>query len=228
MFASVSHLQPRPTLDPKLLARVRPVAAASARVLPVAPALESLFGGRGLQRGSTVRITAPRGGGGSTLALTVLSAPSAAGHWCGVVGMADPGVAGMVGLGIDLRRVVFVPTPGTAWPSVVGELIDGADMVLVRCEQQIAHPIARNLVAKARDRQVTLVIVTSTPEQWPLPSDVELSISGATWSGADGGYGHFVSRRATVSASGRRGAVREHVAALWLPSSDGDVAVATR
>jgi hypothetical protein len=173
-----------------------------------------------------VRITAPRGSGGSTLGLTVLSAASAAGHWCGVIGMADPGVAGMVGLGVDLRRVVFVPTPGPAWPSAVGELIDGADLVLLRCERTVAHPIARNLVAKARDRQVTLVIVTSSPSQWPLPSDVELSIADATWSGPDGGYGHFVSRRATVSASGRRGAVREHVAALWLPSRDGDVAVA--
>jgi hypothetical protein len=226
MFASVRHLQPRPTLDPKLLAQVRPIAAASSRVLPVVPALQSLFGPRGLQRGSTVRITAQRGSGGSTLALTVLSAPSAAGHWCGVVGMADPGVAAMVGLGVDLRRVVFVPAPGAAWPSAVGELIDGADIVLVRCERPVTHPVARNLVAKARDRQVTLVIVTSTPEQWPLPSDVELSISDARWSGADGGYGHFVHRRAVVSASGRRGAVREHVAALWLPSSDGDVAVA--
>ena len=228
MFVSSRNLQPRPAIDPKLAAQVRPTVAASSRQLPVVGALESFFIRGGLQRGSTIRVSAPRGSGGSTLALTLLSAPSAAGHWCGVVGMADPGVAAMVGLGIDLRRVVFVPIPGMAWASVVGELIDGADVVLIRCDHEVAHAVARNVVAKARDRQVALVISSSSPKQWPLPSDVELSISSASWTGADGGHGYLASRQVSVSAIGRRGATRERTSQLWLPASDGGVAVAHR
>jgi len=73
--------------------------------------------GGGLRRGSTVVVEAAPGLGGLSLALSLLTASSANGHWAGVVGVDDPGVVAMAELGVDLRRVLFVPRPRGAWPS---------------------------------------------------------------------------------------------------------------
>ena len=223
MFASVDRLESRPAPDEHLISRIRPMVAPSARLLPVVEALQPLLPDGGLRRGSTTVVVAPPGHGGATLALTLLSAPSAAGHWCGVVGMGDPGITAMTELGVDLRRVVFVPTPGGKWAEVAGELIDGTDVILIRLGLPVPHAVARNLIAKARDRSAVLVILTATSGQWPIGGDVELSIPHAAWVGANAGHGHLAGRRAAVSVIGRRGANQEHTATLWLPSASGDV-----
>ena len=68
---------PRPSLSPELLARVRPVALAKSRTLPLGEPWRALVPDAGLRRGSTVVVEAPVGLGGLSLALSLLSEASA-------------------------------------------------------------------------------------------------------------------------------------------------------
>lgn len=223
MFVSPRPLPDRPALDGNLAARVRPLASAMARQVPVVPSLEHLLGG-GLQRGTVAVVVARPGNGGATLGLTLLSAASSAGHWCGVVGLHDPGVVAMADLGIDLRRVVFVPTAGE--PSdVASDLVDGVDVVLLAPRGPVPYGAARHLAAKVRDRKAVLVVVVSLEMHWPLPGDVDLEVVDARWSGVDHGHGRLAARQATVLARGRRRGGAVTSATLWLPSERGEVAL---
>src|ERR1019366_8519460 len=82
----------RPELPPALVARARPVSTAAVRLLPLSAPLAPLFPDGALRRGSTTVVTGGPGPGATTLALALLAAPSTSGSWCGVVGLADPGV----------------------------------------------------------------------------------------------------------------------------------------
>ncbi len=123
---------PRPSLSPELLAHVRPVSLAKSRTVPLGEPWRSFVPGGALRRGSTVVVEAPIGLGGLSLALSLLSEASALGHWAAVVGVDDPGVVAMAELGVDLRRVLFVPRPRGAWAESAADLLDGVDLLLVR------------------------------------------------------------------------------------------------
>ena len=105
----------RPVLPRDLVTSLRPHTLAKSRVLPLGEPWKALVPGGGLRRGSTVVVEAPAGQGGFSLALSLLTASSAEGHWAGVVGVDYPGVVAMAELGVDLRRVLFVPRPRGEW-----------------------------------------------------------------------------------------------------------------
>ncbi len=222
MFASVPpRASTRPAIPAALAGRVRPLVAASSRLIPVAPALEALFPDRALRRGTTTVVRGPAGRGVRTLSLSMLSAASAAGHWCGVVGLADPGISAMAELGLDLRRVVFIPDAGGDWATAAAELFDGVDLVLVRPSGVVSHTVARHLMSKARERKSVLVVACSTPRPWPLGPELELSLCASRWRGVGGGHGHLVSREVEVEVTGRRGADRGERLSLQLPAGLG-------
>jgi hypothetical protein len=211
-------------LPAALAARARPISSASSRLLPLSEPLVSLFPDRALRRGSTVVVAGARGLGTTTLALALLAAPSAAGSWCGIVGVPDPGVVAMAELGIDLGRVVLVPEARGGWVDAVGELAGGIDVLLVRPFGSCRPGVARRLVARARERQTALVVLVDRPEEWPDGPDLTLRVTRAAWRGIGAGHGHLQCRLAEVEASGRRSAARSVSRRLWLPSSSGTVA----
>ena len=187
--------------DPRVLAaRIRPLSAASDRLVPVLGPLAPLFSDRALRRGSTVVVAGGPGQGATTLALALLSAATTAGHWAAVVGLADPGVAAVAELGIDLGRVVFSPRPRAAWADAVATLLDGVDLVVVRPPGRTRPTAARHLVARARERQGVLVVLTERPGDWPEGPDLVLVAEGRGGGGGpgprlppgppDGGPGH--------------------------------------
>jgi hypothetical protein len=162
--------------------------------------------------------------GGTTLALALLAAASAAGSWCALVGVGDPGVVAMAELGIDLSRVVLAPRPGPAWAEVAGELLGGVDVVVVRLPGRVRLTAARHLMAKGRERQAALVVLSERPGDWPIAPEVVLQVEAAEWEGLGEGHGTLRARRSVVWAGGRRGADRGHRHPLLLPSSTGAVA----
>ena len=127
-----SALRSRPELPDGLAERIRPSTPVAGRTLPVPRALAPLFPGGSLRRGTTTTVRGQPGHGATTLALALLAGASATGSWCAVVGLPDPGVVAAAGLGLDLRRVVFVPCPGRSWAEAAGDLLSGVDAVLVR------------------------------------------------------------------------------------------------
>jgi hypothetical protein len=213
MFASSPE---RTATAARLAATVRPTAPPSSRRLPVAEPLATLLADGALRRGSTVVVTGAPGNGTTSLGLALLSSASAAGHWCAAVGLDDPGVVAMAELGVDLRRVVFVPRPRGAWAVATAELFEGVDVVLARPPARVAHTAARRLSSRARDRAVVLVVLVEHRDDWPVPAASVLEVIDATWR-MDG---RLVGRRAVVRGTGR-GIERPRRASLWLPDPRG-------
>jgi hypothetical protein len=209
----------RPPVSAELAARLRPVALAGSRLLPVDELWTTRLPERGLRRGTTTVVTAPEGTGGVTLALSLVSGASRAGHWSAVIGVEDPGVAAVADLGVDLRRVVFVPRPRGAWAEVAADTLDGVDLLVVRPPARAPHTVARRLVARVRESGCGLIVVTDPLAPWPIPADVSLTITSATWV-TDA---RLLARRATVRVSGRGGA-RPHEFDVTVPDGRGRVA----
>src|SRR3954466_12656202 len=83
----------------------RPVSSAHEQVLPVLPALASLFPGGALRRGSLVAVDG--GPAVTSLALALLAEASAAGSWAAAVGLPSLGLAAAAELGVSLGRLVL-------------------------------------------------------------------------------------------------------------------------
>ncbi|PLS74761.1 MAG: hypothetical protein CYG61_10595, partial [Actinobacteria bacterium] len=162
---------------PDLAARAGAVSPAGSlageRLLPVVPALEGLFPGGGVRRGSTVAVA-----GSTSLALAVLAGPSAAGSWCAAVGLPALGLLAAAEMGMALDRLALVPAPGSEWPTVVAAMLDALDVVVVGTgtgEGRRVRPAdARRLVARARERGAVLVVLGA----WE-GADLRLSVVGA-------------------------------------------------
>lgn len=221
MFASPEEQADRARRAPILASAVRPTAAASARRLDVIEPLAAVVPDGALRRGTTLVVAGPPAFGTTTLGLALLCGASATGHWCAAVGFDDPGVVAMSELGIDLRRVVFVPRPRGAWASAAAELFEGMDAVLVRPPARVSHTAARRLRARARERGVVLVVVVEHRDDWPVPVFATLEVTEATWQLE----GRLVARRAEVLVTGQ-GLERPRRASLSLPGTAGVVATA--
>ena len=187
------------------------------RALPTTPALVDLLPGGALAAGSSYAVD-----GSTTLALSLLLAPSQAGAWCAVVGMPDLGIEAAAGLGIDLERLVLVPHPGEQWLSVVSALVDVVSIVLVRPPKRVGEGTVSRLSSRLRQREAVLVSIGD----WP-GSEARLAVSDSTWAGIGSGFGHLTGRQVTVSSASRSWAGRAKSRRLWLPGPDQGVALVT-
>lgn len=184
-----------------------------ARTLDTLPALAGLLPDGALRAGSAYSVE-----GSTALAMALLAGPSAAGAWCGVVGLPGFGAEAAAALGVDLDRVVLVPDPGSGWRSVVGALIDALTVVVVAPPTEVSGAEASRLGARLRQREAVLVVCGPWPQ-----CEVRLSVSDSSWVGLGAGHGHLGGRQVTVLAQGRGTAVRPRRSRLWLPGADGEI-----
>jgi hypothetical protein len=168
----------------------------------------------------TVGIGAGLSGGGTTLGFALLAAASST-SWCGVVGVADPGMVACAELGMDLGHLVLVPRPGALWAEVTATLFDGMDIVLARPPGRVRPGVARRLAARARERRGVLVVLGCGG--WPEGAGVQLTVETGAWQGVEAGHGHLQGRHLEVVGTGRRAAARPVRVGLWLPSPSGEV-----
>ncbi|MFZ0170634.1 MAG: hypothetical protein WAL04_03025 [Acidimicrobiales bacterium] len=203
----------------RLGTKVRPTSFAGERLLPVTPALQEILPVSGLQRGSTVVVDSHRSSGATTLALELLAGPSVGGYWCAVGGALELGVLAAAERGIDLARLVIVPSLGTAdrWMQVLAALFDSVDVVLFAPRAAVRPSAARRLAARSRDRGSVLVVLDHEGN-WSGPSDLRCTVTGSEWSGLSRGHGLLTSRRYELEVSGRGAAARPRQAALQLPA----------
>jgi hypothetical protein len=194
------------------------------RALPTNPALTDLLPGGVLTAGSVYSVA-----DSTTLALSLLQAPSAAGSWCAVVGMPDLGIEAAAGLGLDLERLVLVPHPGEQWLSVVSALVDVVSIMLVRPPSQngrlrISDAAASKLASRLRQREAVLVSLGD----WP-GAQARLAVTSSNWAGLGSGFGHLTGRQVTVSSTAAAWQGRAKSRRLWLPGPAQTVeAVVTR
>jgi len=185
--------------------------------LPLGEPWRALVPGGGLRRGSTVVVEAPVGLGGLSLALSLLSESSTLGHWAAVVGVDDPGVVAMAELGVDLRRVLFVPRPRGAWAESAADLLDGVDLLLVRPPSRPAHGAVRRLMDRVRERGTVLIALSEPRTPWPLPADLFFSVTQAEWVVSS----RLDARYLTVRVSGRGAAVQSGEHVVVVPNRRG-------
>jgi membrane protein implicated in regulation of membrane protease activity len=138
--------------------------------------------------------------GSTTLAMALLAGPSAQGAWCGVLGMPDFGTEAASRLGIDLGRLVLVPTPGTQWLTVAAAMTDVLSVVVARSPARVAPAETSRLGARLRQRGSTLVVLGD----WP-GADATLTVVGNSWRGLGAGHGYLSTRRLEVEVGGRNG-----------------------
>ena len=203
-----------------MAAMLRPVALATTRRLPLVDPWCTMVPGGGLRRGSTVIVQAPAGSGGLSLALSLLGTASAAGHWVAVVGVDDPGVVAMSDLGVDLRRVLFVPRPRGAWAESTADLLDGVDLLVVRPPARASRPLARRVMDRARERGVVLIVLGESNAPWPLPADLSFTVTATSWRTS----AQLDARYLTVRVAGRGEASRVGEQVVMLPDHRGRAA----
>lgn len=225
--AAVQVASPHQGADLGALRRAGTLAApdvlAATKTLPLPEALQPLVPGGALRRGTTVDVS---GSGGTTLALALGAAASAAGSWLAVAGLPALGLAAAGDVGICLQRLLVVADPPDgSWATVVAALLDAVDLVVAVPPARLGGADARRLQARARERGAVLCTVG---DAWPRPADVRLTVTGARWSGPTGaGSGRLQARRVEVLAGGRGAAARERSHPLWLPGPDGFVTAVT-
>lgn len=179
------------------------------RVLPTHPAIASLLPGGGLQAGAVYSID-----GSATLLLALLSGPSAAGSWCGIVGLPEFGIEAAARAGIDLDRLVLVPNPGDQWLAVTAAIADIMSVVVTRPPARASEASVARLSARLRQRGTTLLVLGS----WPN-SEAMLSVSHNDWSGIGGGHGYLSTRQATITVTSKLSG-RPRSARVWLPGEN--------
>ncbi len=197
-------------------------AAESGRGLPAAEPGRGRRAGSGQpaagHRGPALRtggeLQAPSAVGNTSLLLALLAAASEAGSWCAVVGVPELGAVAAAESGIALERLALVPNPGPEWPTVVGALIDGVDVVVLAVPGQVAPTVATRLVARARQRGCVLVPYG----RWD-GADVNLQVVRGEWEGLGEGHGQLRRRAVTVVARGRGAAARPKELTLWMPAA---------
>ena len=196
--------------------RIRPTVLAINRTLPVTPVLAGLLPG-GLRRGTTVTVS---GVGARSLALALISVPTATGSWAAMVGDHDLGLVAALEAGVDLRRLAVVNSPpSTTWGEVVAALVGTLDLVLVASTPRVSITVARQLATRCR--QWGSVLIQVGDNCWPDRCDLRLMVVAGVWSGPQNGHGHLRSRRVEVTAEGRGMMAGKRRAELLLPGPDG-------
>jgi hypothetical protein len=179
------------------------------RSLPTHPAIARLLPGGGLQEGSVYSVV-----GSTTLLMALLAGPSAAGSWCGVVGVPEFGIEAAARFGIDLDRLVLVPHPGDQWLGVTSAIADVMGVVVARPPKRASDGAVTRLAARLRQRGSTLIVLGAWPQ-----SEAILTLSHSDWSGIGDGNGYLEARQATVTVTSSTGG-RPRSARLWLPDQE--------
>jgi hypothetical protein len=205
------------------------------RVVPVEPALTSLFPDAGLRRGHVVSCG---GVAAWSLACAVAARAVAAGSWLAVVGVDGFGVEAALEHGVAPERVVAVAAPDVgAWADRLAAAADGFELLLT-APPRGAERSMRQLRQRLQARGSILLTVPPPSRAGhdarrdagraaPFPADVELTTTDAAWLGIEVGHGRLLARRVTIRAGGRR-VPRPITLDCWLPGPDGCVDVVQR
>jgi hypothetical protein len=150
----------------------------------------------------------------TSLLMAVLSAATVDGEWAAVVGLPDFGAEAAAGFGVDLERLVLVPSPGDQWLAVTAALVDVLPFVVVRPERTVGAAEVSRLGARLRATGSTLLVAGAWSQ-----SEAALTCTGTSWQGLGAGHGYLAGRDLTVSVADRGG--QRRAARVHLPDTPG-------
>ena len=184
-------------------------------LLPLDPAFAALLPEEGLQTGTSYTVSPS-----PSLVLALLSAASRKGHWCAVVGMPNLGVEAAAAFGIDLARLILVPSPGDRWLAATSALAEVVPLIVVAPGARARDADVSRLSARLRDRGCTL-LVTESPgaQRWPQ-SEGTIRLHDPRWHGLGAGWGLLSDCTVTVTAQTRH-SPRPSSVRVQLPGGHG-------
>jgi hypothetical protein len=198
MAPALTVNQPEPTrADVEALRhRIQAMETSTAHpgVFPVHAALSKLFPRGGLLAGAVYSLDSS-----ASLVWSLLAEPTQKGTWCAVVGMPDLGLGAAEELGVNVDRLVLVPSPGSQWMAVLGALLD---IVGVCALGSVSPPNERSLsilYGRLRERESTLLVRSG----WPRV-DVTLEAEHR-WDGVEAGRGLLQEHHLRITATPRSG-----------------------
>jgi hypothetical protein len=150
----------------------------------------------------------------TSLIMAVLGAATADGGWSAVVGLPDFGIEAAAAFGIDLDRLVLVPSPGDQWLAVTAALVDVLPLVVVHPERTMGAAETARLGARLRQTGCTLLVAGDWAQ-----SEATLRVTGARWEGVGSGHGYLSGRDLTVSVDAHSGPRRAEL--VHLPDASG-------
>ena len=167
---------------------------ATPRAFPVHDALTSLFPQGGLLTGAVYSLDSS-----ASLLWSLLAEPTRKGTWCAVVGMPDLGLAAAEELGVNVDRLVLVPSPGAQWMAAVGTLLDVVGICAVGSFPPPSERALSTLYGRLRERQSTLLVRSG----WPR---VDATLAAEhRWDGVGAGRGLLQEHSVRISATPRSG-----------------------
>ncbi|QIM16783.1 hypothetical protein G7067_10800 [Leucobacter insecticola] len=169
------------------------------RALPTHPGLRQLFPGGALKKGASYAVQ-----GSQQLALSMLSAASASGEWCGVIGCPTFSAEAATSLGIALERLILIPAPGADALALSGTLSEILTVVLLMLPTRPSHRDVERISARLREHGTALIVAGD----WPHPES-SLRVTASRWRGLGTGYGLLEEREISVRTQDRRG-ISEH------------------
>ncbi len=181
-------------------------------VLPIDPALQDLLPERGLHTGVVYSISPS-----PSLIFALMSAASRRGGWCAAVGMPTLGLEAAAASGVDLSRLILVPSPGERWLAVVSALAEVVPLIAMNPATTVRDADAARLAARLRDRGCTLL----TTSHWPQGEGL-ITLHDPHWEGIGEGWGLLSDRTVTLTAQTRT-SPRPQSVRVRLPGSLGAV-----
>lgn len=163
-------------------------------VLPLPSALQELLPNGGLQTGAVYSVSPS-----PSLLFALMGAASQRGSWCAAVGMPTLGLEAAAAFGVNLSRLILVPSPQQRWLSVVSALAEVVPLIAVSPATAARDADAARLAARLRDRGCT--VLSTTP--WPQ-SEGMISLHAPYWEGLGKGWGLLSDRTVTVTAQTRQ------------------------
>ena len=190
--------------------RVKPIALARERTLPVAAPFDQLLPD-GLVRGQVVSC---RGAAARSMAFGLMREALVEGGWMAVVDVPTLGTDAAAEFGVPLERVVRIDTgidadetsgTGLDWIDVMGAAVDGFDLVLTRVPAALRNdrrPAAVRKLGSRLQQKGAVIVTLGAPGA--LGGDIELTTQRTVWAGLGDGTGHLHRRVIDVEAAGRR------------------------
>ncbi len=168
--------------------------SAHPKVFPVHSALSPLFPQGGLITGAVYSVDSS-----ASLLWSLVAQLTQQGTWCAVVGMPDLGIAAAEELGVNVDRLVLVPSPGSQCMAVLGALIDVVGVCALGSFPTPSQRALSTLYGRLREREATLLVRSP----WPRV-DAALAVEHQ-WSGINAGSGLLQEHRLRITATPRSG-----------------------
>lgn len=162
--------------------------------LPTAPGLQALFPGGALRKGASYSIQ-----GSQQLALSTLTAASASGAWCGIIGYPTLGAEAAATLGIALERCILIPDVGTDGFGVCSALSEVLTILLMCPTTSPRQSDVGRISARLREHGAALIVT----KDWPH-TESTLRVIDSRWHGLEKGHGILEDQEITVRAQDRR------------------------